>query len=81
MRRSIVHEGAANLKYEIREIVTVAREIRALGMPITWENIGDPIEKGEQIEPWIREMLHGLVDETPSWGYCDTAGEIGRAHV
>jgi aspartate/methionine/tyrosine aminotransferase len=74
MRRSIVHEGAGNLKYEIREIVTVAREIRGLGQPITWENIGDPIEKGEQIAPWIRDILRGLVDETPSWGYCDTAG-------
>ncbi len=74
MRRSIVHEGAGNLKYEIREIVTVAREIRALGQPITWENIGDPIEKGEDIAPWIRDILRGLVDETPSWGYCDTAG-------
>ena len=74
MRRDIVHEGAKNLVYEIREIVAVAHEIRDLGQAITWENIGDPIEKGEEVKPWIREILHGLLDDSRSYGYCDTAG-------
>jgi len=74
MRRSIVHEGAKSLSYEIREIVSVAHEIRDLGRAITWENIGDPFEKGEDLEPWIREILHGLLDQRCSFGYCDTAG-------
>ncbi|MCK5862677.1 MAG: pyridoxal phosphate-dependent aminotransferase [Candidatus Hydrogenedentes bacterium] len=74
MRRSIVHEGAANLKYEIREIVSVAREIRDLGQSVTWENIGDPIEKGEVIVPWIRDILRELLEQPQSYGYCDTAG-------
>lgn len=74
MRRSIVHEGAKNLSYEIREIVIVARQIRSLGQEITWENIGDPVEKGEEIVPWIREILHELLDVQASFGYCDTAG-------
>ena len=74
MRRSIVHEGASNLKYEIREIVGVAREIRSLGQPVTWENIGDPIEKGEEVAPWIRDIVRGLLDQSMSFGYCDTAG-------
>ncbi len=74
MRRSIVHEGAGNLSYEIREIVAVAREIRDLGQEITWENIGDPIEKGEALAPWIAEILHDLLDDPRSYGYCDTAG-------
>ena len=47
MRRNIVHEGAENLKYEIREIVSVATQLQDMGVQITWENIGDPIEKGE----------------------------------
>lgn len=76
MRRSIVHEGAKNLSYEIREIVTVARNIRNLGQEITWENIGDPIEKGERLAPWIQEILHELLDIPASFGYCDTAGVI-----
>lgn len=76
MRRNILHEGAGNLRYEIREIVGVAREMRSLGKNITWENIGDPIEKGEQLAPWIRDIIHELVDEDRSFGYCDTAGVI-----
>ncbi len=74
MRRSIVHEGATNLKYEIREIVGVAREIGTLGRKITWENIGDPVEKGEVLAPWIRDILHELLELPGSYRYCDTAG-------
>ena len=63
MRRNIVHEGAGNLSYEIREIVGVAREIGQLGQEISWENIGDPIQKGEHLVPWIREILAELLEE------------------
>ncbi len=74
MRRNIVHEGAKNLRYEIREIVKVAHKIRDLGQEVTWENIGDPIEKGEEVAPWIRDILGELITDSKSWGYCDTAG-------
>lgn len=74
MRRDIVHVGAKSLSYEIREIVIVAREIRSLGRDITWENIGDPIEKGERTPDWIRATVRELLDLPQSWGYCDTAG-------
>jgi aspartate/methionine/tyrosine aminotransferase len=74
MRRNIVHSGAASLTYEIREIVQVATRMRDLGVDVTWENIGDPVAKGETIEPWIRQTLHQIVDEDRSWAYCDTAG-------
>lgn len=77
MRRSIVHEGAANLSYEIREIVAVAKQIRELGQEITWENIGDPIQKGEELAPWIREILAELLEDQASYGYTDTAGDTG----
>jgi len=74
MRRNIVHVGAASLTYAIREIVEVAHRFRDLGLDITWENIGDPVQKGEKIAPWIREIMHDVVDDDLSWGYCDTAG-------
>jgi aspartate/methionine/tyrosine aminotransferase len=74
MRRDIVHSGAGSLSYEIREIVAVAREIQAIGQPLTWENIGDPIEKGERVPDWICRIVHNLIDQPRSWGYCDTAG-------
>jgi aspartate/methionine/tyrosine aminotransferase len=77
MRRNIVHGGAGSLTYAIREIVQVGYRFRDLGMDITWENIGDPVQKGEKIVPWIREILHDVVDQDASWGYCDTAGVPG----
>ncbi|MCX5684838.1 MAG: aminotransferase, partial [Planctomycetota bacterium] len=58
MRRNIVHSGAGSLTYAIREIVQVAYKFRDLGMKMTWENIGDPIQKGEKIAPWIRQIMH-----------------------
>lgn len=74
MRRDIVHIGAGNLTYEIREIVAVGRELGDLGVGMTWENIGDPVQKGEAPPGWIREIVHDLLDEPKSWAYCDTAG-------
>jgi aspartate/methionine/tyrosine aminotransferase len=74
LRRNILHAGAANLKYEIREIVAAAHEIRALGQEITWENIGDPVAKGEKPPQWIRDIVGGLLDDPKSWAYCETRG-------
>ncbi len=76
MRRDIVHSGARSLSYEIREIVAVGREMRGMGREITWENIGDPIEKGEIVPDWIRQVVHDLIDIPKSWGYCDTQGVL-----
>jgi aspartate/methionine/tyrosine aminotransferase len=74
MRRNIVHDGAANLKYEIREIVAVAHALQDMGINIVWENIGDPVQKGEAPPQWIRGIIQDLVNESKSWAYCDTAG-------
>ena len=74
MRRNIVHGGAGSLTYAIREIVQVGYKFRDLGMSVIWENIGDPVQKGETIAPWIREILHDVIDQDAAWGYCDTAG-------
>ncbi|MDO8303696.1 MAG: pyridoxal phosphate-dependent aminotransferase, partial [Sedimentisphaerales bacterium] len=63
-----------SLTYAIREIVQVAYQFRSLGLDITWENIGDPIQKGEKVAPWIKSIFHEIVDDEASWGYCDTAG-------
>ncbi len=76
MRRDIVHVGAGNLTYEIREIVAVGHELHGLGVEMTWENIGDPVQKGEPPPGWIREIVHDLLDEARSWAYCDTAGVL-----
>ena len=74
MRRKIVHEGSGQLSYEIREIVSVAHELSALGVEITWENIGDPIQKGEKIPPWIKDIIVDLVSNDFTYGYVSTQG-------
>lgn len=74
MRRNILHHDAENLKYEIREIAAVAAQIQDLGVEITWENIGDPIHKGDAPPLWIREAVAEIIADPQSWGYCNTAG-------
>lgn len=74
MRTDIVIEGANRLEYEIRHIVEDAYRIRDTGVEIIWENIGDPIQMGESVEPWIKEIVHGLLDNDKAWAYCHSRG-------
>jgi alanine-synthesizing transaminase len=77
MRRNIVHSGADALIYEIRQIVGIAKKIQELGVPITWENIGDPIQKGEAIPDWMKAIVQELLQENKSWAYTATQGDEG----
>jgi alanine-synthesizing transaminase len=76
MRRDIVHAGAGQLKYEIRQIVQFARELSRWNVPITWENIGDPVEKGEKLPAWIKEIVGELAARDSTYAYVDTQGVI-----
>lgn len=77
MRRDIVHVGSGQLTYEIREIVAVANELQELGVEITWENIGDPIAKGEKMPEWIKDIIIDLVNDDQTYGYVATKGVKG----
>ena len=57
MRNNIVHPGADELTYEIREIVEIGNKIEKTGVQIIWENIGDPIAKGQSVPQWIKEII------------------------
>ena len=48
MRTGLVHIGAGELTYEIRNIISVADKLQELGVPVYLENIGDPVAKGEK---------------------------------
>lgn len=74
MRSEVVHEGAANITYEIRHIVEVGHRIVATGQPMTWENIGDPIQMGEKVAPWIRDIVRNLLEQDQAWAYCHSRG-------
>ncbi|MEO2195238.1 MAG: pyridoxal phosphate-dependent aminotransferase, partial [bacterium] len=75
MRRNIVHIGAGELTYAIREIVEQAGRLEALGVTMSWENIGDPVQKGERIPDWIKDIVADLVRDDASYAYCPTRGE------
>lgn len=74
MRTNITDPGAGNLKYEIRKIVEVAEKIKSFGTPIIWENIGDPIAKGETVAPWIKEYVEQAVHDDATYAYSPTKG-------
>lgn len=74
MRNNIMSQGAGELKYEIREIVNIAREFQKLGVDITWENIGDPVAKGEKIPEWIKDIVKEAASEDLTYAYSPTKG-------
>ena len=74
MRRNILHPGAVELSYEIREIVEVANKFENIGMDMCWENIGDPVQKGLQIPPWMKKIVSEVALDNMSYGYSLTKG-------
>ncbi len=75
MRNNIVHPGADELVYEIREIVETGNKIERTGLPVIWENIGDPVAKGEQVPQWIKGIVADLAkNDNSSYGYSPTSG-------
>src|SRR4051812_26106489 len=82
MRTDIVHPGADKLRYEIRQIVEIGKKIEKLGTSIIWENIGDPVAKGEQVPEWIREIVRDTAADNSSFAYSPTKGlDATRAYI
>jgi aspartate/methionine/tyrosine aminotransferase len=74
MRTDIVHIGAGELTYEIRNIVNVGEKLQKLGVSVNWENIGDPVAKGEEIPSWMKEIVVEAVRDDATYAYCPTKG-------
>jgi alanine-synthesizing transaminase len=73
MRFDIAKRGIG-LTYEIRNIVNVANRLKHCGMEVIWENIGDPVQKGEKIPEWMKEVLVDILKEDHSYAYSPTQG-------
>lgn len=73
MRFDIAKSGSG-LIYEIRHIVKVANKLQEYGVEINWENIGDPVQKGEKIPLWMKETLVEVLREDASFAYSPTKG-------
>ncbi len=76
MRTDIVHIGASELTYEIRNIVNVGEKLQKLGMHTYWENIGDPVAKGEKIPQWMKDIVSNIAQQDISYGYSPTRGVL-----
>ena len=65
----------SELTYEIREIAEVAQKIGKSGVEIIWENIGDPIAKGEKMPNWIKDIIADTIkNDDGSFAYSPTKG-------
>jgi alanine-synthesizing transaminase len=76
MRQKLLSEGAKELSYEIREIVKKAEQLRKMGLEISWENIGDPIQKHHKLPDWIKNIIAELVKQDDVYGYCPSKGML-----
>ena len=69
-----ISRGGSGLTYEIRNIVMIAKKMQEYGMKIIWENIGDPVQKGEKIPDWMKDVLVDILREDASYAYSPTKG-------
>ena len=76
MRTDIVHLGAGELTYEIRNIVAVGDKLEELGIKTYWENIGDPVAKGEHMPQWMKDIVSEMVQHDATYGYSPTKGVL-----
>ncbi len=76
MRQKILHPGAKELEYEIRDIVKKAEKLEDIGGRIYPENIGDPIQKNSKIPGWMKDIVTDLVQQDKSYGYTHSKGDL-----
>jgi len=69
-----ISRGGSGLTYEIRNIVLIAKKMQEYGLKIIWENIGDPVQKGENIPTWMKDVLIDIIKENLSYAYSPTKG-------
>ncbi len=73
MRLDIAKSGTG-IAYEIRNIVNIAEKLKEYGVDVTWENIGDPVVKGEKIPEWMKDALTDIMKNDMSYAYSPTRG-------
>jgi alanine-synthesizing transaminase len=54
--------------------VAVANKLQEYGVELDWENIGDPVQKGEKIPAWMKEVLFDVLRDDLSFAYSPTKG-------
>lgn len=72
MRKNILLPWNKELSYLIREIVTIADEIKEKWKTIYRENIWDPVEKWEPIPDWLKDIVKKACEKDEVYGYSPT---------
>ncbi|MDO8626579.1 MAG: pyridoxal phosphate-dependent aminotransferase [Candidatus Magasanikbacteria bacterium] len=62
------------LIYGIREVVDLANKLTDLDptLDLVWENIGDPVDKGWPVPPFLKEILKQEIDRADNRGFAYT---------
>lgn len=77
MRQNLLRADSALLRYPIREVVTIGKQLEKLGnFSMIWENIGDPVSAGENVPDWMHEVVQNQVSTNQSFAYTETKGAI-----
>jgi alanine-synthesizing transaminase len=75
VRKNLIKKGDEHLRYEIREIVEIGNEIVKRGVSMIWENIGDPVAKGERLPEWMKTVVEEAVRQDRTYAYSATKGD------
>lgn len=80
MKNNPYNPLASLLAYGIREIVDVANKLKALDpkLDLVWENIGDPVNKGWPVPPFLKEILKQEIDrpDNRALAYTHSRGNV-----
>jgi aspartate/methionine/tyrosine aminotransferase len=77
VRQNLLRTESSLLRYPIREVVEIGKKFERLAhFKMIWENIGDPVASGEEIPEWMKDILREQIENTSSYGYTDSRGDI-----
>jgi len=77
VRQNLLRADSALLRYPIREVVSIGKQLEILGdFSMIWENIGDPVSAGEHVPDWMQEVVQKQVSTDQSFAYTETKGAI-----
>ena len=77
MRQNLLRADSTLLRYPIREVVEIGKQLEKLGhFSMTWENIGDPVTAGEVIPEWMKDIINNVATRCDTFAYTDSRGDI-----
>jgi aspartate/methionine/tyrosine aminotransferase len=77
VRQNLLRAEHELLRYPIREVVEIGKELEQLGgFTMVWENIGDPVTAGEPVPEWIKKIVHDKAASSDGFAYTASRGDL-----